>query len=322
MLAWSTTGAYLAIGTAAGQVSVHAARDGSLLRQLDAHAGGVLAMAWQPQADCLITAGEDGAVWIWEMMTGEMTPVVPEGSPWTEGVAWHPQGRVVATTAGRQVHLWRADGHPVASSHPLASTLSGLQWAPDGSQVATAGYGGVRLFDPETGMQQRHLDWPGAMLNLAWSPNGQVIACGCQDHTLHFWYLADGQDAMMSGFPNKPKAISWSYDSQYLVTTGATTVIIWPFDGKGPEGRAPLQLQGHRLPLTDVAFAPIMPWLATGDKAGVVSLWTPGQRDKPVWRVRLRGPVAQLAWGVWQHQPNLLLAAADITGHVQVWPLG
>lgn len=320
-LAWSAAGDFLAIGTAAGDISIHAAEDGTVARRLPAHDGGILALAWHPQHHCLVSSGEDGAVHLWDLARNDTTRLVAAGAPWSEHLLWQPQGTALAMAASRRMYVWDEAGQQVAVSAPLESTISGLQWSPDGAQVATACYGGVRLFRREDAAHVRSFDWKGSMLNLAWSPNGAVLACGCQDNALHFWRLPGGQDAMMSGFPHKPRSISWSHDSLYLVTSGAREVLIWTFDKRGPEGQAPMQLRGHLAPLTAVAFAPIIHLLATGDKAGVLHFWAPDKRSKPLWQMRLNGAIEHLSWGLYRRQPNLLLAAADERGTVRVWPL-
>ena len=44
----------------------------------------------------------------------------------------------------------------------------------------------------------------------------------------------------MSGYPAKPRTLSWSHNGGWLATSGADGCIIWPFSGKdGPMGQPP-----------------------------------------------------------------------------------
>ena len=44
----------------------------------------------------------------------------------------------------------------------------------------------------------------------------------------------------MAGYPAKIKSFTWAGNTPFLVTSGASEAICWPFDGKeGPLGRKP-----------------------------------------------------------------------------------
>ena len=45
----------------------------------------------------------------------------------------------------------------------------------------------------------------------------------------------------MRGYPSKIKSFTWVGDTPYLVTSGSSDAVCWPFDGKeGPMGRKPI----------------------------------------------------------------------------------
>jgi len=57
---------------------------------------------------------------------------------------------------------------------------------------------------------------------------------------LHGWRLADHRHMRMTGYPGRVRSMSWSAGGKSLATSGADTVIIWPFASKdGPMGRSP-----------------------------------------------------------------------------------
>jgi WD40 repeat protein len=112
---------------------------------------------------------------------------------------------------------------------------------------------------------------------------------------VHFWRLPSGKDAQMSGYPLKPTALSWSADGKWLATGGGSQITLWPFDGKGPEGREPLVLDAHTDAITALAFAPRGRALASACRGGTLALWDV-PRAEPALAVPLGKRVEQIVW--------------------------
>jgi WD40 repeat protein len=320
-LAWSGDGEELAWGTASGRVQVIAARTGATVSAMDLPGTGVASLAWHPREPLLCAGGEDGSVSFIDPDVGQLRRVLDSAGCWAEHIAWNPKGSKLAVALGRTAVVLARDGRELLRLPAVESTLSGIAWSPDGSQLACACYGGVRLFDPRTGRRQRSLDWKGSMLGLAWRPDGRVIAGGCQDNSVHFWRLPVGKDSQMSGYPVKPKAIGWNHDGRLLATSGAPQVTVWQFSGGGPEGTAPLELEGHERPVTTLAFAPLVDMLASGCRDGRGYFWAPDRLTRPVRRFMMTARIETLQWTLVPADGNVLLAAADAGGRIAVWAL-
>ena len=320
-LSWSASGEELAWGTASGQVRIVAASDGATIRTAGLAPTGVASLVWHPREPRLCAGGEDGSVSFINPIDGTVTRVLEPAGCWAEHVAWNAKGSKLAVARGRAALVLAADGRELVRLPEVESTISGLAWSPDGSQLAYACYGGVRLFDPKTGRRQRSLDWKGSMLSLAWHPGGKVIAGGCQDNSVHFWRLPAGKDSQMSGYPAKPKAVGWSHDGRLLATSGAPQITVWKFEGKGPEGTSPIELDAHEQPVTALAFAPIVDMLASGCRGGRGYFWAPDELDRPVRRFTMTDKIEALQWTLAPAEDNVLLAATDAAGCVAVWAL-
>ena len=52
------------------------------------------------------------------------------------------------------------------------------------------------------------------------SPNSDIVVCGSQDNTIHFWRRSTEQDSMMSGPSLRPSALSFDETGSYLATGG------------------------------------------------------------------------------------------------------
>lgn len=316
-LAWSRDGSLIAAGSASGEVVVLDGDTGVATARIDAHAGGVLGVAWSPTALVLATCGQDGTAKL-HRADGSPIATLPGTRGWVEHLAWAPRGELLATSSSKVVRIWRADGAPHLATEEHTSTVSAIAWNPKGTQLATACYGGVHLWRLDSGAKARDLAWKGSIISLAWSPDGKVIACGSQDCSVHFWRLSTGQDAAMQGYPFKPRALAWEKSGALLATGGDATVTIWRFDGRGPEGTKPIVLQGHQAVVTDIEFRAEGSLLASGAQDSGVIVWDPRRARSPRAYAFLRDQVSRVAW----RPKHVAIAAADASGQVAVWSVG
>lgn len=316
-LAWSPIGDLLAIAGDHGEVELIDPATGAVRHRVRAHDGPVQSMAWHPRRDALLTAGQDGAVRLWDRPFQTAVELIAPGETWADHACWSASGECAAVAVGARAHVISPEGTR-AITEPVGSTIAGLAFTPSGKSLGVACYGGVRLFDPATGRPTRKLDWKGSMISIAFAPDGGTVACGCQDHSVHFWRIASGKDAQMCGYPAKPRSVSFSHDGGWLATGGDATISLWPFDKRGPEGRRPVQLAFHQELVTALAYAPLVELLLSGARDGTVALWAPPKLMVPVARLQLTGKIAQIAWGADPTARLLRWAAADEHGRVLI----
>ena len=309
-LAMSPDGALVAAALGGGEVVCFATATGEVRWRAAAHAGSALAVAFSRDG-ILASSGQDGRARLFDAR-GEAIAELPGTGGWVDHVAWAPHGRLLATSSGRVLRLWTARGEPRLETEAHPSTVGGLAWRSDGREIATCSYGGVHLWTVETGARARHLAWKGSLVSIAWSPDDAVIACGSQDASVHFWRLSTGNDSEMRGYPFKPKALAWDGKATMLATAGDATVTVWAFEGKGPEGKPPKQLEGHLALCTALAFAPRSGQLASGADDMGIFVWEPRRGTKPVRFAFLRDAITKLVW----HPDGKRLVAADASGHV------
>jgi hypothetical protein len=105
--------------------------------------------------------------------------------------------------------------------------------------------------------------------------------------------------------------MSWSAGGRFLATSGADSVIMWPFAGKdGPMGKEPAMLAPLQARASAVACHPKQDILAAGYSDGTILMVR--IEDGGELLVRRRGPsqVAALGWNA----KGSLLAFADEDG--------
>lgn len=306
-LAVSRDGTLLATGTASGTVSVFDATAGDLLHTREAHANGVLALAFGRSA--LASAGQDGQARLWAPRTGEAIAALAGGSGWVSHLQWTPDGKRLATAAGKTVALWNEQGTRLQQWQAPAG-VNGLAFNAVGGLLAASAGADVLLWRAADGGLDRKLKWVSTLLNAHWSPDGKVLAAGSLDKSVHFWRAGSWQDSKMGGYAKKPQALAWTADSKHLATTGEDAVIVWPFAGKGPEGVRPLMLQHHLRAPELLAAHPKKPLLLSGSPDKSVVLWDLKAGDAPQGIATLGAAVSALAF-----HPTLPLAfATDADG--------
>ena len=317
---WSLRGEALMVGDAAGGVYAFDGKSGATAwARRGVHEGGVLAMAVHPSGTAFATAGQDRRVLIWSVAEGQVSRAIDVGSGWVENVAWSPDGQWLAASCSRQVRAYGADGAEVWRSDDHPSTVSAIAWC-GAEELATACYGRVTFFDASTGELRQKLEWQGSLVSMVLSPDGDIVACGSQDNSVHFWRRSTEEDSMMSGYPAKPSALAFDDTGTLLATGGGEAVTVWSFQGSGPEGTQPGVLELHVQPVTTLAFARRTMRLASGGRDGGVVVWSL-QRDgagDPIGDAVVAGIVAELYW----RPDGRALAALDAQGGVTAWRVG
>ena len=317
---WTRGGAALVVCDTAGGVYVLDGKSGaSVWARRAAHDGGLLAMAIHPSGTAFVTAGQDGRALVWDVAEGRVRQTIDVGGGWVENVAWSTDGQWLAASCSRQVHAYDADGGEVWRSDDHPSTVSAIAWSSSG-ELATACYGRVTFFDASRGEPCQTLEWKGSLVSMVLSPDGDIVACGSQDNSVHFWRRSTEQDSMMSGYPGKPSALAFDARGTLLATGGGKAVTVWSFQDGGPEGTRPGVLELHVQPVTTLAFARRGRRLASAARDGAVVVWSLHEDGTggPIGAAVLAGFGTELCW----RPDGRALAALDARGGVTVWRTG
>ena len=315
---WACRGNIFSAGDASGSVFGFDGKSGATRwKHPGIHEGGLLTMAVHPTGSKLATSGQDGCIRIWSAADGKPLQTIELGDGWVETLAWSSDGQWLAASLSRRVHVYTTDGELAWQSDNHPSTVSALAWS-GAEELATACYGRVAFYGASTGIVQQELQWKGSLVSMVLSPDGDIVACGSQDNSVHFWRRSTGEDSQMHGYPCKPSSLSFDPSGTLLATGGAETVTVWSFQGDGPEGTKPGLLELHVQPISSVAFAHHRSQkLASGARDGSVVLWSiqDDGNGKPVGAALLGGSVAGLAW----RPDDRGLAALDGSGRITVW---
>jgi len=313
-LCWSPDDTLLAAAYADGSVAVFDTLDGSLIWRQCVHGLGTSAMAWSPDGALLASGGQQGGIRLWDPQTGDTLRTLDSGRSWVEFLCWSDEG-LLASAAGRQIQLWDCEGSLRHALDPTGSTVTGLRWLPDGTLMSSC-YGVVNSWSLERTSPTRFFPWKDSLLSLSVSPDNRFIAAGCQDSSIHLWYLQSGEDFQMSGYPTKVKHLSWSADGRFFATGGGQDLIIWDCAGKGPQSKEPAVLPVHSKPISSVRFSHADTRVASGGEDGLVYIFDL-QQGVPLAGLLDDSGVTKMAWS----HDDMVLAIGYSSGRIRLCPV-
>jgi WD40 repeat protein len=254
--------------------------------------GGILCAT--ADSERIVMGGDDGKL---VALDGKGEVAVLATDPkrrWIDNVALHPDG-AVAWSVGKTAFVRGGKGEDKFFEVP--STVGGLAFAPKGLRLAIAHYNGVSMWFPNMAANAEVLEWAGSHLGVVFSPDNKFLVTAMHEPALHGWRLADNRHMRMSGYPGRVRSMSWSAGGKFLATSGADSVILWPFASKdGPMGKEPAMLAPLQARVSMVACHPRQDILAAGYSDGTILMVRMGDGAEILVRRRGTAQVAALAW--------------------------
>ena len=233
----------------------------------------------------LVTAGQDGAIYLWDQVTGELVSAPSGHGAAAYAVAFAPNGHLLAT-AGQDstAKLWLVPSELFepgdAVPGTLVSILSGhtgwvrdLAFNRDGTRVATGSDDNtVRIWDTSTGQAlltlEGHAD---TVYGVAFEPDGKRLASTSWDNTARIWDAETGKTLQtLTGHTDRVNGVSFSPDGTKLATASDDkTVKLWDV----ASGKQLLTFRGHSNEVNDVVFIGSGAIVASGGSDREVKLW-------------------------------------------------
>ncbi len=268
---------------------VFAERDGEV-RRMAVHGGAILATA--VDGERIVSGGDDGKLITTDLGSSRVLATDAKRR-WIDHVALGPDG-AVAWSAGKTAFVQAKE----LRSFEAPSTVGGLAFLPKGFRLAIAHYNGATLWFPNAAeATPEKLEWKGSHLGATVSPDGRFLVTTMQEPMLHGWRLVDRQHMRMSGYSARVTSFGWTVGGRWLATSGATQLILWPFQSKdGPMGKQPRLLAPSEHRIEVVACHPRQDIVAAGYADGMVLLIRIEDGAEILAKKPGDGPVTALAW--------------------------
>jgi WD40 repeat protein/serine/threonine protein kinase len=242
------------------------------------HWGVAVRVAVSKDGKFVASVGWDKSMRLWDAATGQQVRIWRDfGTPWVDGVALSPDGKLAATynTGGdTTLRLWDlATGKQLALLRGHTGQLHSLTFSPDGTLLASASEDGTARLWSVAARRELHTlrGHTKGVHGVTFHPQGKVLATASADQTVRLWDVATGKDSRtLEGFAEALQAVEFSPDGTTLAVLRTTgDVQLW--DVAKAEKLTAIE------PATDHFYVlrhrPGSPMLALAGQSGKVSLW-------------------------------------------------
>jgi len=275
----------------------------------DGHKGAVRQVAFSPDANRLVSVGDDSKILVWDFARRTAIGSLVSDGKAVNTVAFSPDGRQFATAGtGKNVFIWDAVGmakQAVLNGHSAA--VYSLAYSPDGSLLASVG-DDHRTVLWNADRFTKIYEWPfgGAYGNILFVTNNLLL----NSHGLG-WDIRTGSQVV--NFRLKTEgAVNFealSPDGKQMVRVGGGgTVVFWDLRSE----KSLSTTHPHQDHAWTAAYSPDGRWVATG--ADDIILWEAGARKK-----LLRLEQASTVRGLVFSPDSRWLVSSHDDGSILVW---
>ncbi|EFO80624.1 G-protein beta WD-40 repeats containing protein, putative [Oscillochloris trichoides DG-6] len=328
-VAFSPDNQFLAAGDDGGNVGVWAMSDLVALQVLSVGVRVVSDVAFAPNSQQIAAASEGwrsepGAIWIWDVATGEEKHWLGIADA-TRFLA--PAQRLAFRPDGAEVLMGLADGSllrwRLADTSTLAQELVGhtaaitaLAMAQDGRILTAARDGSLRTWNPD-GSPADTLSDAGAIVALALSSDGSLIVSGDEGGQISIRQPDATLITQIQSPGGSLRTLALSPDASLLASGSADgTLRLWAL----PSGELQSELPGHEGSIFSLAFSPDGQRVATVGDDGTLRLWRisgAAERVTPV--LQSDGISATALYHVAFAPDGQQIAVASSAGEISLW---
>jgi len=238
------------------------------------HRASVLAAAFSPDGQRIVTGSEDSTAKVWEAATGKELLTLKGHSYCVWSLAFSPDGRWIVTGGGdATAKLWEAaTGKELLTLKGHKDRIRSVAFSPDGRRIATASDDNTaKLWDAVSGKELLTLTGRvSEVISVAFSPDSQRIVTGSYDRMVKVWDAATGKELLtLKGHNEGIVSLTFSPDGQRILTGSYDrTAKVW----EAATGKELLTVR-HSDGIPSAAFSPDGQRIVTGSLDRTAKVW-------------------------------------------------
>lgn len=244
------------------------------------------ALTISPDSHTLATAGQDGAVRLWNLALGECLHTFQRGRLLGGGhrdrvtaLQFHPDGRVLySSSEDGTLKEWDVGQYQLLNTLPTQGwTPTALGLTADGKTLISAGVAGqITLWDIATLTPRQTLASHREQVSALVTTDVQ-LASASWDGTVRLWHLPDLKPIKsFKAHDGRVTALALRPENDYLVSGGSEgRVKRWSLSGQLVQRPLYTATSG----ITALALCPGTPYLAVGSGDSLLTLWQIGTGD-------------------------------------------
>jgi WD40 repeat protein len=286
--------------------------DVGVLNVVEAHPGGVSAVAFHGNGTQVLSGGMDKTVKLWGLAAGKDPTVVQTFGPLADPVSaavFNRDFTQVGAAAGKIVKVWTLDGKEVLTlTHP--APVKSLSFSVDKTKIVTGAADNLaRVWDVASGKELQAFQHAGPVDAVIFHPNNTMIVSGSADKTAAIHPLSAVRVIPVTAGPVRSLAVMPS--GSHVLTADDKEVKLWNTSNGAKEARV---FPGGEGGVTAVAVSRNNNLVALSGPDLLVRLYNVADA-KPVGQLKATGAIRRLAFS----PNNLTLAAADMDKSILTW---
>jgi WD40 repeat protein len=195
------------------RILLYSCAENRLVDSFTGHDHNVLALAFTPDGQGLISGGFDGFLKLWKVPQCKLTRTLANLYSAANAVAVTPDGALAISGSGflhGDLKLWPLPtGEPSRNLSGHERSVTTLAVSDDGTLLASAGGGALRLWSLPQGQPLKTIATGTGCTSLAFVPGGKFLACASNDKVIRLWSVPDGKaQNPLTGHRGKVQALA------------------------------------------------------------------------------------------------------------------
>jgi len=239
------------------------------------HITRIWSVTFSPNGKLLASGGEDRAVLLWDVASGQQLKALKGHSNWIRSVAFSPNGRYLASSGDdTTVRLWEVEsGQAIKTLEGHANRVRSIVFSPDSQVLVTGGDDQtINLWEVQTGRRLKRIH--GNITRtwcVAFNTEGTLLASTNEDRAVRVWDVRTGNCLReLHEHTNWARSVAFSPDGRLLASGGEDQLVrIWNL----ATGSLLKIFQGHTSWIYAVTFDPTGIRVASCSEDQTVCLW-------------------------------------------------